>query len=72
MTTRRKHRRRRQYGMRMTHNVVTIPLTKKPGNTCPRCERGGWVMPDQDGDLRCVYCSRGLKAVLIPLEGEDK
>ena len=70
MTTRRKHKRRRQYGMRMTHSVVTIPLTKKPGNTCPRCERGGRVMPDQDGDLRCMCCSRGLSAVLIPLEGE--
>jgi len=56
----------------MTHRVVTIPLTKKPGNTCPRCQGGGWVMPDQDGDLRCVYCSRGLKAVLIPLEGENE
>jgi len=72
MTTRRKHKRRRQYGMRMTHSVVTIPLTKKPGNTCPRCERGGWVMPDQDGDLRCMCCSRGLSAVLIPLEGENE
>jgi len=71
VTTRRKHR-RREYSGRMTHRVVTVPLTKKPGNTCPRCQGGGWVMPDQDGDLRCVYCSRGLKAVLIPLEGEDK